>query len=92
MLAVVQSDVCEKIEEKSLNGAEYFITFIDDKSHYVWVYLTKHKNEAFQKFAEWKAMVKKSTGSKIKVLRTDNGGEYTSKRIRELSEGGRYST
>ena len=27
---------------------------------------------------EWKALVEKSTGQKLKTLRTDNGGEYTS--------------
>ena len=40
--------------------------------------MMKNKSEAFQKFAEWKAMVEKSSGLKVKVLRTDNGGEYTS--------------
>ena len=78
LLGVVHSDVCGKIEEKSLSGAEYFITFIDDKSRHVWVYMMKHKSEAFQKFTQWKAMVEKSSGLKIKVLRTDNRGEYTS--------------
>ena len=63
---------------KSLSGAEYFLTFTDDKTHYVWVYILKHKDQVFKQFLEWKAMVEKSTGRKLKTLRTDNGGEYTS--------------
>ena len=52
--------------------------FIDDKSLNVWIYLLKNKHEVFQKFLEWKAMVERSTGHKVKVLRSVNEGEYTS--------------
>ena len=75
LLGIVHSDVCGKLETKSLSGAEYFVTFIDDKSRFVWVYTLKHKSEVFEKFTEWKSMVEKSSGMKVKVLRTDNGGE-----------------
>ena len=69
------SDVRGKLETKSLSGAEYFVTFIDDKSRFVLVYTLKHKSEVFEKFTEWKAVVEKSSGMKLKVLRTNNGGE-----------------
>ena len=77
-LELVHSDVCGKINAQSLSGAEYFLTFIDDHTHYTWVYVLKRKDEVFKKFLEWKALVEKSTGKKLRVLRTDNGGEYTS--------------
>ena len=35
LLGLVHSDVCGKMNAKSLSGAEYFLTFIDDKSRYV---------------------------------------------------------
>ena len=38
----------------------------------------KKKPKVFQKFKEWKTMVEKQTGRMVKVLRSDNGGEYTS--------------
>ena len=38
LLGLGHSDVCGKMNKKSLGGAEYFLTFIDDKSRYVWVY------------------------------------------------------
>ena len=77
-LGLVHSDVCGKISTESLNGAEYFLTFIDDTTRYVWVYVLKRKDQVFERFLEWKALVEKSTGRKLKALRTDNGGEYTS--------------
>ena len=83
LLGVVHSDVCRKIETKSLNRAEYFVTFIDDKSRFVWVYPLKHKSEVFKRLSEWRALVEKSSGIKVKVLCTDNGGEYTSKEFEE---------
>ena len=42
------------------------------------VYVIKHKDEVFQKFMEWKSLVENSSGHKVKKLRTDNGGKYTS--------------
>ena len=52
------------MNEKSLGGAEYFLSFIDDKSRYVWVYPLQTKSEVFEKFCEWKAMVELATGKK----------------------------
>ena len=38
-LGLVHSDICGKMSAESLSGAEYFLTFIDDKTRYVWVYV-----------------------------------------------------
>ena len=85
LLGLVHSNVCGKIGTKSIGGAEYFLTFIDDKTRYVWVYTLKHKDEVFEHFV-WKALVKKFSGHKLKVLWTDNGGEYTSTKFEEFLE------
>ena len=79
ILDLVHSDVCGKMSTGSLSGCEYFLTIIDDKTCYTWIYVLKHKDEVFARFLEWKALVENSTGRKLKALRTDNGGEYTSK-------------
>ena len=79
LLGLVHSDVCGKMNEKSLGGAEYFLSFIDDKTRYVWVYPLRTKDEVYEKFREWKAMVELATGKRLKVINTDNGGEYTSR-------------
>ena len=34
----------------SKGGSDYFITFIDDFSREVWVYMLKHKSEVFKVF------------------------------------------
>ena len=43
-----------------------------------WVYILKNKSQVFEKFVEWKALAENSIGQKLKILCTDNRGEYTS--------------
>ena len=57
----------------------YYFSFIDDFSCNTWIYLLKGENEVFRKFKEYKALVENHTERKIKTLRLDNGGEFTSK-------------
>ncbi|GKV53845.1 hypothetical protein SLEP1_g60358, partial [Rubroshorea leprosula] len=41
------------------------------------------KSQVFKYFQHYHAMVERETGLKLKCLRTDNGGEYTSKEFRD---------
>jgi transposase InsO family protein len=63
----------------SLGGNRYFITFIDDFSKKLWVYFLKEKSTAFIVFKNFKALVENQSGHKLVTLRSDRGGEYTSK-------------
>ncbi len=42
-------------------------------------YVLHRKNQVYEKFREWKAAVEKSTGRKVKAIRTDTGREFTSR-------------
>jgi transposase InsO family protein len=66
---------------KSLGGSLNYVMFIDDFSRKTWLYLLKTKDEVFSKFQEFKAEVENLTDKKIKTIRSDNGGEYTSKEL-----------
>ena len=79
ILGIIHSDVCGPMQANSLGGNKYFVTFIDDKSRFTAVYFMKTKDQVLDKFKEYEAMVTNITGKKIKILRSDNGGEYTSK-------------
>jgi len=57
-------------------GQKYFITFIDDYSRYMNVYLLHNKNEALDAFKVFKAEVKNQCGKQIKIVRSDIGGKY----------------
>ncbi|RDX69512.1 hypothetical protein CR513_51366, partial [Mucuna pruriens] len=71
ILDLVHSDVCST-SERSLGGAQYFVTFIDDHSRKLWVYPLKRKDEVLRAFKEFHASVERETGKKLKCLRSDN--------------------
>ena len=77
-LELVHTNVCGPMSVQARGGYEYFITFTDDYSRYGYVYLMRHKSEAFDKFREYKAEAEKQLGVHIKQLRSDRGGEYLS--------------
>ena len=83
-LQLIHSDVCGPIQNVSLGGCKYFVTFIDDFTRYVWVYVLKHKNEVMGKFQEWKNLVENQLEFKVKSIRTDCGGEYISTAFEHL--------
>ena len=77
-LELVHSDVCGPIPTRSLGGGLYFIKFIDDATHKVWVYIMAGKDDALSMFQKFLTLVEHQSSKKLKWLRTDNGGEYVS--------------
>ena len=75
-LDLVHLDVGGRMSHVSLRGYEYYVIFIDDFSKKTWIFFLKAKSEVFKCFQEFKALVENQTGKKIKVMRSDNGGEY----------------
>ena len=78
LLGLVHSDVCGPLSSNARGGYSYFVTFTDDFSRYGYVFLMRHKSETFDKFKEFKNEVENQLNKKIKVLRSDRGGEYLS--------------
>jgi len=76
LLELVHSNVCELNGVLTRGGNIYFITFTDDFSRYTYVYLMKSKDEAFSLFKCYKSTVENQKEKKIKILRSDRGGEY----------------
>jgi hypothetical protein len=80
----VHSDVAGPMRTPSLGGARYFVLFIDDYTRFTAVFTLKHKSEVFERFVEYKAWAENNQAGKIRALRSDNGGEYTSLRFSQL--------
>ena len=59
---------------------------IDDYTRMTWVTFLKEKSETFKKFKIFKAMVKNETNQKIKCLRSNNGGDFTSNEFNDFCE------
>ena len=85
-LQVIHSDLCGPMHVKSLGGAVFFLTFIDDFSRKVWIYLLREKSGALASFKTFKQQAEKHTGNKLLELITDGGGEYTSREFETFCE------
>ena len=89
ILERIHSDICGPMPVPSLAGARYILMLIDDHSRYTWLYFLGKKSDTYDKFKNFKALVKNQSDKKIKVLRTDGGGEFTSDEFEDyLSEHG----
>ena len=84
IIELVHSDVFGPMKVPSLGKSMYYVSFIDDFSRNTWIYFLKKKSKVFDKFKEFKALVENQTENKIKVLRTDNGGEFCNKEFEEV--------
>jgi transposase InsO family protein len=75
---MVHYDVCGPMSSLSLSGCLYYVIFVNDYSRKCWIYFLKAKSDTFDKFKEYKAFIEKKIGKHIRILRTDNGGEFES--------------
>ncbi|SGY55114.1 BQ5605_C006g03969 [Microbotryum silenes-dioicae] len=82
-LGLVHSDVLS-FPTPSLTGKRYLVTFLDDHSRKLWAYAIDHKSDVFPTFKTWLAEVELETNARLKILRSDNGGEYRSNAFTEF--------
>jgi transposase InsO family protein len=79
ILDLIHLYVCGPMTTSSLKGYLYYVLFIDDHSWKTWIYFLKTKDGVLARFQEFKSRVENLTRRRIKVLTSDNGGEYTSR-------------
>ena len=84
ILELVHSDVFRPMKVPSLGKPVYYVSFIDYFSRNTWIYFLRKKSKVFDRFKKFKAMVEIQTEKKIKVSRTDNGGEFCKKEFEEF--------
>ncbi|WVZ88500.1 hypothetical protein U9M48_035017 [Paspalum notatum var. saurae] len=77
-LELVHGDLCGPISPATHGGRKYFLLLVDDCTRYMWLRLLASKDEAPEAIKHFEAKVETEMGNKLKVLRTDRGGEFTS--------------
>jgi hypothetical protein len=83
-LDMIHSDLMGPFPHPSINKVRFFLIFVDDFSRFTWIYFLRQKFEVFQHLKDFKALVETQFRKKIKVLQTDNGGEYVNHEIHNL--------
>ena len=68
ILEVIHYDVCGPMSSSSLSEYVYYVSFIDDFSRKMWIYLLKSKDEVFSKFKEFIALIENHIENKNKTF------------------------
>jgi transposase InsO family protein len=85
-LQLVHMDLCGPSRQEGTGKENYFMLIIDDYSRLTWVSFLKEKAEAFEKFKIFKALTENQTGKRLKVVRSDRGGEFMSSDFKEFCD------
>ncbi|CAI7839154.1 unnamed protein product [Closterium sp. NIES-53] len=75
-LALVHMDVCGPMRHASKGGARFLLVMLDDATRMCWTRLLKAKGDTAKAIQEWALEVCNDDKKRIKVIRTDGGGEF----------------
>uniref|UniRef100_A0A2N9E312 Integrase catalytic domain-containing protein n=1 Tax=Fagus sylvatica TaxID=28930 RepID=A0A2N9E312_FAGSY len=76
-LELVHTDVWGPAPVTSCNGTRYYVSFIDDFTRFTWFFPLKYKSQVLDSFKHFKSTMENILDCKIKLLRSDCGGEYS---------------
>jgi hypothetical protein len=74
---LIHCDLWGPYKTASSCGAYYFLTIVDDFSRAVWIYLLHDKKEVARVLLNFITLVERQYEKKIKIIRSDNGTEFT---------------
>jgi hypothetical protein len=84
---MLHSDIWGPAREPAMDTrARYFITLMDECTGYTFVDVMERKSEASECIISTINFIETQTGNKVKVLRSDNGREYLTERLRGYFE------
>ena len=76
LLEIVHIDICGSFDVNSFRKEKYFIIFIDDYSHYSYVYLLHEKSQAVDVLEIYLNEIERQLNRKVEIVRFGRGGEY----------------
>ncbi|GJW78594.1 zinc finger, CCHC-type containing protein [Tanacetum coccineum] len=77
-LDLVYGDLCGPISPATHSRKKLFFLLVDDCTRFMWAYFLTSKDQAFDTFKEFRQRIKTEIRLKLRMLRTDRGGEFTS--------------
>jgi hypothetical protein len=85
-LQLVHMDLCGASRKEGIGKENYFMLIIDDYSRLTWVAFLREKYEAFEKFKVFKDLAKNQTKKRLKVVRSNRSGEFSSGNFKEFCD------
>jgi transposase InsO family protein len=83
---LVYSDVCGPFNVPSVQGMKYFVIFKDAASNYRYVFFLKNKCDVLDCFKKYNTKIKNKYLHSVRILHTDNGGEYKNEEFQSYLE------
>src|SRR5271169_3887344 len=82
----VYSDICP-VSPESFGHGLYFITFVDEATRYVWIYIIPNKSSStvLQILLKWLPLVQNQAGTTLINFRTDEGREYLGETLKTVT-------
>jgi transposase InsO family protein len=80
----VHTDLVGTTRKKGLKGEKYFMLLVDDYTRMNAFFFLKKKSKSVENFKVYKEIVENEMESKIKCLRSNNGGEFNSKEFMDF--------
>ncbi|WVZ97480.1 hypothetical protein U9M48_043012 [Paspalum notatum var. saurae] len=77
-LELIHDDLCGPVSPTP-GGRRFFLLLVDDVTRYMWVVLLEAKPGAGEAIKRMQAEAERQSRRLLRVLRTDNGGEFTAK-------------
>ncbi|CEG49585.1 copia-like retrotransposable [Plasmopara halstedii] len=85
-VGVVCSDVAGPITPSSVSRSRYYVTFTVMSARFPMVYPMRAKSEVLEHFSSFRTYIEASSDTRVNILRSDNGGEFTSKDLQTYCE------
>jgi hypothetical protein len=67
-LDMIHNDLMVPFLHPSISKERFVLIFVDDFSHFTWIYFLKKKSKVFQHLKDFKYLVEMQPGNKIKLL------------------------
>ncbi|GJX53781.1 zinc finger, CCHC-type containing protein [Tanacetum coccineum] len=85
-LDLVYGDLCGPISPATHSGKKLIFLLVDDCTRFMWAYFLTSKDQAFSTFKEFRQQIEMEMRMKLRMLRTDRGGEFTSNEFTKYLE------
>jgi transposase InsO family protein len=79
-------DLCGPSRKEGKGKVHYFMFVIDDYSRLTWVSFLREKYEEFEKFKVFKLRTENQIGKRLKGVRSDRGGDFSSWNFKDFCD------
>lgn len=81
---LIHVDLSGSYKSKTITGASYFLTIVNDHSRAVWTFLLADKTQVFQTISNFLTYVKTQFQTCVKNIGTDNGSKFLNNKCQNL--------